>query len=111
MKQITIITSLIIVLVGMTFLSAFLALKGGIKWNSPETTTHNHNENFQGQLMVNMMMQRGNKLRWKIKTCKETECVIDFLNTLHPTSSYFAKIDVERYPRTIIYPDFLDKKK
>lgn len=83
-----------------------------------DKSTHiqNHNEQFQGQLMVNMMMQKGDEIRWKIKEFKgaRKEQLIkiqSFLNTLHPTSSYFAKhISATLKYSFIIYPTFLNKK-
>ena len=102
------IMSLIIGIMGFIFVT-----DGKLIIASPTTHQHQHQhqEQFQGQLMINMMLQKGNKVVWKIKVFQyeDQNKIIDFLMTLHPTSSYFAKIYVFNNIK-VIYPDFLQEK-
>ena len=101
---------LAIILLSMS--TAYFASGGTIKLNSPTVHNHSHQEQFQGQLMINMFLQKGNKLRWQIESCnKESgKTEVDILNVLHPTSSYFAKITKTENTCNIIYPIFLEEK-
>lgn len=75
------------------------------------THQHQHQEQFQGQLMMNFIMYKGNKIEWKEKNFKSRKDGIDFLTTLPPQESYFAKI-IHPGPNNfqIIYPKFLKLK-
>jgi len=120
MKILLIIWSTIATIL-LVILSITMFKDGQIKIMSPTTHQHNHQEQFQGQLMINMLYQKGDKIEWKYKEFEpekgktNNQQLIDFLNTLHPTSSYFAKIYwyhnyVSGAYVKIVYPTFLTEK-
>ena len=74
------------------------------------THQHQHQEQFQGQLMMNFVMYKGNKIEWKEEKFKSREDGIDFLTTLPPQESYFAKIVPGTNNFQIIYPKFIRLK-
>ena len=71
--------------------------------------THLHQEQFQGQLMMNFMMYKGNKVEWNMKQFKSLEGILSFLTTLPPQESYFAKLVHPGHH--VIYPVFFKKEK
>ena len=79
-----------------------------------ETNNHSHQEQFQGQLSMNMWMSQGDKVVWVTKTFTNTIEISDILNVLPPQTSYFAKT-VTQFKEDcsvlgyIIYPVFLKK--
>jgi len=80
---------------------------------------HNHQEQFQGQLMMNFILHEGDKIEWKIKKFKSNEELTNFLTTLPPQESYFAKILYQGFSYSmglilsnywVIYPKLFTKK-
>ena len=76
------------------------------------TLVNNHNEQFQGQLMVNMYMQKGNKIEWAYTYFDTVVDGLSFLNTLHPSMSFFSKMfwDDTRKGYGVVYPTFMEEK-
>ena len=106
----------ILLFVASIGLNVFFLLGKGINIDK-RTIVHNHQEQFQGQLMINQYYHKGNKIEWKVKELSggANDLIlktISFLQTLHPTSSYFAKIVRVNHVRWyVLYPDLMELKK
>lgn len=75
------------------------------------THQHQHQEQFQGQLMMNFVMYEGDKIQWVEEIFESRKDGLDYLNTLPPHESYFAKIiHPGPFNFQIIYPKFLKLK-
>jgi len=110
-----IVNTLVVVLfLASVGLNVFFLMGKGINIDK-STTVHQHQEQFQGQLMINQYYHKGNKIEWELRKFpfERPEELISYLNSLHPTSSYFTKITfVAGTLKFYVYtPNFLELKK
>ena len=78
---------------------------------SIDKSTHLHNEQFQGQLQMNLWLAQGDKVDWLILLDnKDFKAVHDALMALPPQESYFAKIFYKENGWTLIVPRFAKSK-
>ena len=92
----------------------FFILGKGINIDkSTHTNVNNHNENFQGQLMMNLWMSQGDTIEWVIvytTTENPQKELVDLLKPLPPQISYFATIIWMGDRYQIIYPNIMKKQ-
>ncbi len=105
-----IIIGLAIALVGVTL---FFTMGKGIQIDkSTHMTTHQHQEQFQGQISMNFWMSQGNKVVWKCPTVEPSELANHLIN-LPPQYSYFSKIaySSREYNLIVCTPEFMVETK
>ncbi len=92
-------------------LSISLLFGKGIQIN-PVYQTHNHlhQEQFQGQLMLNLWMSEGNHVEWKDSEFSTYQELKDYRTSLPPQVSYFCSIIPDSKKWVISCPNFLKEK-
>ena len=72
--------------------------------------THNHQEQFQGQLMMNLYLSKGNHIEWQDKEFETYAELKDYKTSLPPQVSYFCSIIPNSKKWIISCPNFLEEK-
>jgi hypothetical protein len=92
--------------------NVYFLLGNGINVDKRQyTTNNNHQEQFQGQISMNMWMSHGDSIEWKVEKFETVEQVKEFLTIMAPQYSYFTKVVWLHSNNTwyVFIPEFMKK--
>lgn len=119
LDKIKLIVWIVLLSISVAF-NVFFIAGNGIKIDkSINTTSHQHQEQFQGQISMNMWMSQGNTVKWTYKVFMPVSAapdqfkeIKDYITSLPPQYSYFAKWYYIPGVGTVIFtPEFMTEVK